>query len=186
MRSKCESFFKNFDQELPKIKQGFAKVPESIISLKQFESCWEALFVIAGLTVASAVLAAVLKFALGCVAMLACSIGILCLGVAGYQHFSNQNPTEETKKHVNSLIGVGLFGISITSMITSIPTFLTLGMFGLAGYRSKNLIAKVMPREDDHKNDASSSFDPVAIEEDHKNDASIFSSFGRVAIAIAI
>ena len=151
MRSKCESLFEDFKKVLPtttQIQNEFAKVPESIISLKQFQTRWEALFVIAGLTVASAVLAAVLKFALGWVAMLACSIGILCLGVAGYQHFSNQNPTEGTQHQVNSLIGVGLFGISITSMITSIPTVLTLGMFGLAAYRSKDLITSVIQNED--------------------------------------
>jgi len=150
MRSKCESLFQDFKKVLPtttQIQNEFAKVPESIISLNKFESWWEALFVIAGLTVASAVLAAVLKFALGCVAILACSIGILCLGVAGYQHLSVQDPSEETKHRVNSLVGFGLFGISITSMMTFIPTILTLGMFGLAAYRSKDLISKAIKED---------------------------------------
>lgn len=130
---------------LPGIEAGFNKTPMSLISLGQFESWWEAFFVTATYTVASAVLTFLLKALLAIVASIAFCVAISAAVAALIIKISDQ--TQDSQAQVQLLLNVAFKSASVFLMMTLIPAFLIIGMVGLAAYRAKDLVLASLPED---------------------------------------
>lgn len=149
MQTKNESLLSQLDSYLPGIKEGFDKTGPSLISIKPFESWWEAFFVTTTYTIASAVLAYVLKFLLALIAAIALLVAVATLASSLFLRCFAK--TQEGRNQADFLFNIGMKSTAVFLMISFIPAFLTVGMLGLAGYRSLKLISDALPKDASQK-----------------------------------
>lgn len=145
MQTLNDSIFSKLDSYLPGIQDGFNKTPQSLMSIKKFDSWWEAFFVTTTYTIVSAVMAYVLSFLLALIALIALlvamatlisSLLLRCLG-----------NTQEGRNQADILLDIGMKATAVFLMISFIPPFLTVGMLCLAGFRSSKLISDALPKD---------------------------------------